>query len=106
MTRTYIVAAVRLVLSLTMPDAAQAWRGQDPASIAIASLSATTCTEQEARGECHASVLAHGIPVALSRKTAQARPHVHGAERPTNSPPPPARFPDHEEDPFASMHFE
>lgn len=98
MTKTYIVVALRLVLALTMPDAAQAWPGQSsapPQSIA--------CLENDRRTECNAAVL---VRVAVVDKATHARLYAHGAERPTNLQPRTVRSPARDEDPLASMHFE
>lgn len=105
MTKIYVAAAFRLVLSLATPNAAQAWSG--PASVGIAPPTAIACPENDERTECSSAVVARGMAVALARKAMQPHPYVRrSAQHPTYSPPPPSRSPAHEEDPLASMHFE
>ncbi|WP_426614555.1 hypothetical protein [Bradyrhizobium sp. McL0616] len=98
MTRTIIVAALRLLLSLAIAGPAQAWPGQ-PGGAGIGSPSGIDCAWRGQRMECDTRA------AALVRKHAPAHPHIRKAEH-AASPLPPTRLPDREEDPFASMHFE
>ncbi|MET4256191.1 hypothetical protein ABIC09_001119 [Bradyrhizobium sp. S3.12.5] len=90
MTKTSIVAALRIILSLAIAGPARAWPGQ---------LSSLDCTWGGKHAECEA------LTMALVRKHALAHPHIrkteHAAIRLV-----PTRQPDRNEDPLASMHFE
>jgi hypothetical protein len=93
-TKTYIVAAARIVLSLAAPGAAQA------------STASAACMKNDQRTECSAPSFARGVAVVLARRTTPAHPRFHGAEHPIAPPPASLRSSDHIEDPLASMHFE
>lgn len=99
MTKTYIFAAFRIFLSLTAPGAAHAAPWQAGSLVAP---STAACVENDQRTKCSAPAFA----VALTRRTPPAHPRFQGAEHPATPSLPPARSPDHDEDPFASMHFE
>lgn len=88
MTKTTIVAALRLILSLAIAGPAQAWPGQ-PSGI--------DCTASSEQTECDM------LTAALVRK--HAHPHYRRTER-TAFPLAPTHRPDRNEDPLASMHFE
>jgi hypothetical protein len=90
MTKTIIVTALRLAVSLAIAGPAQAWPG--PAS-------GIDCAWNSERTECNA------LTVALVHKHAAAHPHIRRTEH-AGIPLAPARPPDHDEDPLASMHFE
>ena len=81
MTKTTIVTALRIILSLAIAGPAQAWPGQpDGAGIE------------------------RGAMRSLWRSSKPAHPHIRKVE---HAPLPlTARLPDREEDPLASMHFE
>jgi hypothetical protein len=101
MTKTTIVTAVRLVLSLAMAGPAQAWP-RHPGGAGIAAPSSADCALEAERAECDGLVPIHAVSVALIRKP--VHPHIRNAE---HAPLPPAtRLPGREEDPLASMHFE
>jgi hypothetical protein len=92
MTKTTIVTAVRLILSLAMAGPAQAWP--------IASPAGADCACGGERTQCDA------LAPVLVRKAAPAHPHIRKTEHATIPPPSTTRFPEREEDPLASMHFE
>ncbi|HEX9214280.1 MAG TPA: hypothetical protein VF901_27515 [Bradyrhizobium sp.] len=100
MTKTTIVTALRLILSLAIAGPAQAWPGH-PGGAVIAAPSSVDCAWGDGRTDCDALVPIHAISVALVRKP--AHPHIRKAE---HTPLPPTRLPDREEDPLTSMHFE
>jgi|SRR5437870_2165101 hypothetical protein len=99
MTKTTIVTALRLILSLAIAGPAQAWPGQ-PGGAGIAPPSGVDCAWGGERTECDARA------VALVRKHAPAHPHIGKTEHAAIPHPPSTRLPDREEDPLASMHFE
>ena len=78
MTKTTIVTALRLILSLAIAGPAQAWPGQSPS-------------------------IDDALTVRLVHR--HTHPHIRKSE-PAAVPLPPVRSPDREEDPLASMHFE
>lgn len=88
MTKTTIVAALRLILSLAIADPAQAWPGQS---------SGIDCTGSSEQMECDV------LTATLVRK----HPHPH-MRRTLHAAIPlaPTHQPDRNEDPLASMHFE
>lgn len=90
MTKTTIVAALRLILSLAIAGPAQAWPGQS---------SGIDCTGSSEQMECDL------LTATLVHKHALAHPHMrrtlHAA-----IPLAPTHRPDRNEDPLASMHFE
>ena len=90
MTKTSIIAALRIILSLAIAGPAQAWPGH---------ASSIDCAWSCEPTECEA------LAMALIRRHALAHPHVRKAE---HAPIPPAQagLPDRDEDPLASMHFE
>lgn len=90
MTKTNIIAALRIILSLAIAGPAQAWPGQS---------SSIDCAWGGDPGECEA------LTMALVRKHALAHPHSHKAEHAV-MPLAPMHQGDHDEDPLASMHFE
>ena len=90
MTKSTIIAALRIILSLAIAGPAQAWPGQS---------SRVDCAWGGEPGDCDA------LTMALIRKHAQAHPHSRKAEHAV-MPFAPARQPDRDEDPLASMHFE
>jgi hypothetical protein len=92
MTKTTIVTALRLILSLAIAGPAQAWP--------IASPAGPDCAWDGERTECDA------LAVTLVRKVAPAHPHILKTEHATTLPPSTTRFPEREEDPLASLHFE
>ncbi|QAU45722.1 hypothetical protein [Bradyrhizobium guangzhouense] len=90
MTKTNIIATLRIILSLAIAGPAQAWPGQS---------SSVDCAWGNETTDCEA------LAMALVRKHAPARSNSRKAERavmPFSS----SRLPDHDEDPLASMHFE
>jgi hypothetical protein len=103
MTKTTIVTALRLILSLAIASPAQAWPGH-PGGAGSASPSGVDCAQSDGQTECDALVSIHAASVALIRKP--AHPHIHRIEHATFPLPPTTRLPDREEDPLASMHFE
>ncbi|MGY0572645.1 hypothetical protein ACTGJ9_017515 [Bradyrhizobium sp. RDM12] len=90
MTKTSIVAALRIILSLAIAGPAQAWPGQS---------SSIHCTWGGEQAECEA------LTMALVQKHALARPHIRKTDR-AAIPLAPTHQPDRIEDPLASMHFE
>lgn len=88
MTKTTIVATLRLILSLAIAGPAQAWPGQ-PSSI--------DCTASSEQTNCDM------LTAALVRK--HAHPHYRRTEH-AALPLAPTHRPDRNEDPLASMHFE
>lgn len=86
MTKTMIVTALRLMLSLAIGGTAQAWPGQ---------FSSIDCGSGGEPTECE----------ALARKHALAHPHIRKSEH-AAIPLARTRLPDRDEDPLASMHFE
>lgn len=98
MTKTYISAALRIFLSLTVPGAAHAspWQALSAPSVRI------VCMENDQRTECSAPA----FTVALARRTTPAHPRFRGSEHPATPPSSPTRLLDRDEDPLASMHFE
>ncbi len=101
MTKTTIVTALRLILSLAIAGPAQAWPGQ-PGGAGIASPSGVDCARSDGQTDCNAFVPIHAVSIAPIRKPAHL--HIRKAE---HAPlPPTTRLPDREEDPLASMHFE
>ncbi|WP_426419621.1 hypothetical protein [Bradyrhizobium genosp. A] len=90
MTKTSIVAALRIILSLAIAGPAQARPGQS---------SSIDCAWGGEPTECQA------LTIALVHKRALAHPHMrrtlHAA-----IPLAPTHQPDRDEDPLASMHFE
>ena len=103
MTKTTIVTALRLILSLAIAGPAQAWPGQ-PGGAGLASPSGIDCTRSGGQTECDAIVSIHAVSVALMRKP--SHPHIRRTEHATILLPPTTRLPDREDDPLASMHFE
>ena len=103
MTKTTIVTALRLILSLAIAGPAQAWPG-DPGGAGLASPSGVDRARSDGQADCDALVSIHAASVALIRKP--AHPHIHRTEHATIPLPPTTRLPDREEDPLASMHFE
>jgi|tagenome__1003787_1003787.scaffolds.fasta_scaffold13940086_1 hypothetical protein len=87
MTKTTIITALRLILSLALAGPAQAWPGLD-------------CAWGSEPTECDA------LAVALVREAAPAHPHIRKMTHATIPRPPSTRLPEREEDPLASMHFE
>ena len=101
MTKTTIVTAVPLILSLAIAGPAQAWPGQ-PGGANIASLQGVDCARSDGQRDCDAPVSIHAASVALARKP--VHPHIRTAE---HAPlPPTTRQPNRAEDPLASMHFQ
>jgi hypothetical protein len=90
MTKTIIVSALRLILSLAIAGPAQAWPGQS---------SSIGCAWGGESTECEA------LTMALVHKHALAHPHSRKTEH-AAIPLAPPRLPDRDEDPLASMHFE
>lgn len=88
MTKTTIVAALRLILSFAIAGPAQAWPGQS---------SGIGCTGSIEQMECDV------LTATLVRK--HAHPHIRRTEH-AAIPLAPTHLPDREEDPLASMHFE
>lgn len=88
MTKTSIVASLRIILSLAIAGPAQAWPGQS---------SSIDCAWGGEPTECQA------LTMALVHK--HANPHVHRTEH-AAIPLAPTHQPDRDEDPVASMHFE
>jgi hypothetical protein len=95
MTKTTIVTALRLILSLAIAGPVQARPGQS--GTAIARPSGIDCMRDAGRAECDA------LTAAFARKHAHS--HIRKTEHAT-IPLRPARLPDPEGDPLASMHFE
>lgn len=90
MTKTIIVTALRLILSLAIGGPAQAWPAQS---------SAIDCAWGGEPTECEALI------VALVRKHGPAHAHIRKADHAVR-PLVPMRLPGRDEDPLASMHFE
>jgi hypothetical protein len=90
MTKTIIVTALRLILSLAIAGPAQAWPGP-PSGIG--------CARVGGRTECAA------LTVALAHTHDPAHQHIGKTEH-AAIPLPQMRLPDRDEDPLASMHFE
>ena len=90
MTKTSIVAALSIILPLTIAGPAQAWSGQS---------SSIDCAWG---GE---PTLCEALTMALVHKHALAHPHIRKTEHAT-IPHAPTRQPDLDEDPLSSMHFE
>ncbi|MDH6260379.1 hypothetical protein [Bradyrhizobium sp. BR13661] len=90
MTKTNIIAALRIILSLAIAGPAQAWPGQS-ASIG--------CARGGEPTECQT------LTMALGHKHAPVHPHGRKAEH-AAIPRAPSHLPDRDEDPLASMHFE
>lgn len=88
MTKTTIVAALRLILSLGVAGPAQAWPGQS---------SGINCTGSSEQMECDV------LTATLVRT--HAHPHMRRMEH-AAIPLAPTHQPDRNEDPLASMHFE
>lgn len=88
MTKTTMVAALRLILSLAIAGPAQAWPGQS---------SGIHCTGSSEQMECDV------LTATLVRK--HAHPHLRRTEH-AAIPLAPTHQPDRNEDPLASMHFE
>ena len=88
MTKTIIVTALRLTLSLATAG---------PAQVLPAQSSSIDCAWGGEPGQCEA------LTMALVRKHATAHPPK--AER-AAMPPAPTHRPDRDEDPLASLHFE
>lgn len=88
MTKTSVVAALRIILSLAIAGPAQAWPGQS---------SSIDCAWGSEPTECQA------LTMALVHKHAHAR--MRRTER-AAIPLAPTHQPDRNEDPLASMHFE
>lgn len=88
MTKTTIVAALRLILSLAIAGPAQAWLGQS---------SGIDCTGSSEQTEC----------AMLTATLVRMHPHPH-MRRTENAAIPlaPTHRPNRNEDPLASMHFE
>ncbi|WP_298879288.1 hypothetical protein [uncultured Bradyrhizobium sp.] len=90
MTKTNIIAALRIMLSLAIAGPAQAWPGPS---------SSVACAWDGEPGDCEA------LTLALVRKHAPA--HQHGRElEHAVMPFASSHQPDHDEEPLASMHFE
>ncbi len=90
MTKTIILSALRLMLSLAIAGPVRAWPEQS-ASIG--------CARGGEPAECET------LTMALVHKHALAHPHGRRTENAT-IPLAPSRLPDRDEDPLASMHFE
>ncbi|MCG2642976.1 MULTISPECIES: hypothetical protein [Bradyrhizobium] len=90
MTKTNIIATLRIVLSLAIAGPARAWPGQS---------SSIDCAWGGEAGDCEA------LTMALLRKHALAHARSHKAEH-SVVPFASSHLPDHDEDPLASMHFE
>jgi hypothetical protein len=90
MTKTSIVAALRIILSLAIAGPAQAWPGQS---------SSIDCAWGGEPTDCEA------LTMALVHKHALVHPHIRKTEHAT-IPHVPTHQPDRDEDPLASMHFE
>ncbi|MET3907750.1 hypothetical protein ABID59_002091 [Bradyrhizobium sp. S3.3.6] len=90
MTKTSIVAALRIILSLAIAGPARAWPEQS---------SSIDCAWRGEQAECEA------LTMALVRKHALAHPHIRKTER-AAIPLAPTHQPDRNQDPLASMHFE
>jgi len=88
MTKTNIIAALRIMLSLAIACPAQAWPGQS---------SGIDCAWGGEPGDCEA------LTMALLRKHALAHPHGRKAEHAVT---PLVSSHLRDEDPLASMHFE
>lgn len=88
MTKTSIVAALRIILSLAIAGPAQAWPGQS---------SSIDCSWGSEPTECQA------LTMALVHK--HAHPHMHRTLHAAIPLAPTYRH-DRDEDPLASMHFE
>ncbi|QQO36362.1 hypothetical protein JJC00_12760 [Bradyrhizobium diazoefficiens] len=87
MTKTIIVTALRLILSLAIAGPAQAWSAQS---------SGLDCAWSSEQAECDA------LTVVLLRKHAPAHSHIRKTEHAVA----PTHLPDRDDDPLASMHFE
>ena len=90
MTKTIIVSALRLILSLASAGPAQAWPEQS---------AGIGCAWGGEPTECEA------LTMALVPKHALAHPHGRKTEHAV-IPFAPSHLPDRDEDPLASMHFE
>lgn len=90
MTKTIIVTALRLILSLAIGGPVQAWPGQSPA---------IHCARGGEPPECEA------LTTALARKHVPGHAHIRKADR-AATPLAPTRLPNRDDDPLASMHFE
>jgi len=90
MTKTIIVSALRLILSVATAGPAQAWSGQS---------AGIGCAWGGEPTECET------LTMALVHKHALAHPHGRKAGH-AAIPLMPSRVPDRDEDPLASMHFE
>ena len=90
MTKTSIVAALWIILSLAIASPAQAWPGQS---------SSIDCAWGGEPTDCEA------LTMALVHKHAIAHPHIRKTEH-AAIPHAPTHQPDRDEDPLASMHFE
>lgn len=87
MTKTIIVTALRLILSLAISGPAQAWSAQS---------SSLDCAWGSEQAECDA------LTVAMVRKRAPAHSHISKTEHAVA----PTHLPSRDEDPLASIHFE
>jgi hypothetical protein len=90
MTKTSIVAALRLILSLAIAGPAQAWPEQSPG---------IDCAWGGEPTECEA------LTMTLAHKHALAHSHIRRAGH-AAIPLASTHQPDRDEDPLASMHFE
>ncbi|WP_426408413.1 hypothetical protein [Bradyrhizobium ganzhouense] len=90
MTKTSIVAALRIILSLAIAGPAQAWPGQS---------SSIDCASGGEPTECEV------LTMTLVHQHALARPRIRRTEH-AAIPLAPTHRPDRNEDPLASMHFE
>jgi steroid 5-alpha reductase family enzyme len=90
MTKTSIVAALRIILSLAIAGPAEAWPGQS---------SSIDCAWGGEPTECQA------LTMTLVHKHTLAHPHMRRTLHAAN-PLAPTHQPGRDEDPLASMHFE
>ena len=90
MTKTSIIAALRITLSLAVAGPAQAWPGPS---------SSVDCALDGGPGNCEA------LTLALVRRHALAHQHSRKLEQAV-MPFASSHHPAHDKDPLASMHFE